>query len=158
PALFAALAYSFLPSPAYLMTTWRYLAQQWGYAPWGFLTQVRYEEAGHSFAVPLALLAVAAAWRNRWLTATLLTGFVFLTNSPALIGLGFMFAGLTVARARDLGFAKSLSRVAGMVAAGYGLSAFWMTPGYFVSSTLLNRVMLRHTLPAGPWNTITWMI
>ena len=33
-----------------------------------------------------------------------------------------------------------------------------MTPGYFVSSSLLNRIVLRHTNPAAPWSGTTWII
>jgi hypothetical protein len=158
PALFAALAYSVLPSPVYALTAWRLIAHPFAYAPLGFVTLVAYDEVGHCFGLPLALLALAAMGRSRWRTASLLAGAVFLTNWLALIGLGFMVAGFAIARLRDLGIARSASRAVGVVGAAYGISAFWMTPGYFVSSTLLNRIALRHTLIASPWSGISWLV
>ncbi len=150
PAILAGVAWSVFPSPVYLLTAWRATAQPFANAPWPFVSLIGYEEAGHAFALPLALLVIAEAWHNRWRAAGLLAGAVFLTNWPGLIGLGFMLAGLAVAR-----FAPG--RVAGVAGTAYGLAAFWMTPGYFASSTLLNRIVLRHTLSAAPWNALTWI-
>ncbi len=150
PAILGAVALSVFPSPVYVLAAWRAIAHPFANAPWPFVSLVRYDEAGHAFALPLALLAIAEAWRNRWRAAALLAGAVFLTNWPGLIGLGFMLAGLAVAR-------FSPGRVAGIAGTAYGLAAFWMTPGYFASSTLLNRIVLRHTLLAAPWNTVTWI-
>lgn len=159
-AAFAAVAYSVFPSPVYyFLPQWGGLALPYAHAPWGFVALIGYDEAAHSFALPIALLAFGAAWRNRWLIASLLAAAVLLTNWPALIGLGFGMAGIAIARTRDLGALKAASSVAATVGIAYGLSSFWMTPGYFVSSTLLNRTVLRHTpLPAAPWHETTWLI
>ena len=148
---FAAIFYSFFPSPIYLQPQWRALVAGWFHAPWAFVSTVVYEEFAHVFAFPLALLAIAAAWRNRWLIASLLTAAVMLTNWPALIGLLLILGALAVAR-------KAPARVIALAGVAYGLSAFWMTPGYFVSSSLLNRIVLRHTLTAAPFNRGTWLI
>jgi hypothetical protein len=150
PAILAAVAWGVFASPVYALTAWRATAQPFANAPWPFVSLVGYDEAGHAFALPLALLAIAAAWSNRWRAAAILAGAVFLTNWPGLIGLGFMLAGLAVAR-------FSPGRAAGIAGTAYGLAAFWMTPGYFASSTLLNRIVLRHTLLAAPWNSVTWI-
>lgn len=150
-ALFAAVAYSVFPSPAYAMTVWRDIAKPYAEAPWGFVALIAYDEAAHAFAFPFALLAIAAAWRNRWLTAALCAAVVFLTNWPALIGLCLLLVALAVAR-------RELAPVVGVGGIAYGLAAFWMTPGYFVSSSLLNRIVLRHTLTAAPFTTTTWLI
>jgi IPT/TIG domain len=158
PSLFAAIAYSVFPSPAYLTPQWHHLAQPYAQAPWGFLSVIGYEEAAHTFAFPVILLAVTAAWSNRWKLAAVLTGVVFLINWPALIGLGFAMAAIGITRARSQGPMRSIGYIAGIVGAGYGLSAFWMTPGYFVSSTLLNRIVLRHTLHNVPWSLVSWTI
>ncbi len=40
----------------------------------------------------------------------------------------------------------------------YGLSAFWIAPGYFVSASLLNRVVLRHTAVGAPFNRTAWLV
>ena len=150
-ALFAAVAYSFFPSPAYLMETWRTLARPYSYAPWGFVALIGYDEAAHAFAFPFVLLSLAAAYRKRWVLASLPAAVVFLTNWPALIGLLVMLTGLSIARRCP----EPVCRIGGIA---FGLSAFWMTPGYFVSSSLLNRIVLRHTLTAQPFSLITWLI
>lgn len=157
-AAFAATAYSLFPSPAYFLEAWRTLSRPYEYAPWGFAALIGYDEAAHAFGLLFTLLAIAAAWRNRWLLASVVAAVVFLTNWPALIGLGLGFGALMVARMRDRGLIKAFACVGGTAGAAYGLSAFWMTPGYFVSSTLLNRVVLRHTLTAAPFSTATWLI
>jgi len=157
-AVFAAIAYSILPSPAYLMPSWRAIAQPYAHAPWGFVTLIAFDEAAHTFAFPLVLLAAAMAWRKRWTLAAILAGVVFLTNWPALIGLGFAMAGIAVASLYESGPAGAAAGVVGIIGTAYGLSAFWMTPGNFVSSTLLNRIVLRHTLSAAPWSGKSWII
>jgi hypothetical protein len=149
---FAAVAYSVFPSPVYaFLPAWRDIAQPYAHAPWSFVDLVAYEEAAHAFALPIMFLAVAAAWRGRWRLASCLAAVVFLTNWPALIGFGFAATGIAAAR-------RTIARVIGVVGVAYGLSAFWMTPGYFVSSTLLNRIVLRHTLTAAPWSGTTRLI
>ena len=159
-AVFAAILYTAFPSPVYsLLPQWRLLAHPYAGAPWGFVALVGYEEAGHAFALPLTLLAAAAAWRSRWLWASLAAAAVVLINWPALIGLGFPLAAIAIVRARDLGAVKSAAQTGAAVGVAYGLAAFWMTPGYFLSSTLLNRIVLRHApLAATPWSWITWLI
>jgi hypothetical protein len=158
PAAFAAIFYSVFPSPVYILPQWRGLALAYAHAPWGFVATVGYEEAAHGFGLPLALFALAAAWRGRWLLATLLTAAVMLTSWPALIGLGLSLGALTVAKARESGVFHSLLRTATLAGTGYGLSAFWIAPGYFVASSLLDRIALRHTLSAAPFNGTTWLI
>jgi len=158
PAVFAALAYSVFPSPAYVLAAWRAIAQPFAHAPWGFVAMTAFDEAPHAFGFSFALLALAAAWRERWTLAALLAGAVLLINWPALIGLGFPLAGLAVARAKRSGVVDSIAAVAGLAGTAYGIAAFWMTPGYFVSSTLLNRIVLRHTLFAEPWSGASWVI
>jgi hypothetical protein len=152
-AAFAGLAYGAFPSPIYaFLPAWRDIARPYAHAPWSFVDLIAYEEAGHAFALPIMFLAVAAAWRGRWRLAVLLAAAVFLTNWPGLIGFSFALAGILVSR--RLTIAKTI----GLVGGAYGLSAFWMTPGYFVSSSLLNRIVLRHTLTATAWNATTGMI
>ncbi len=70
---FAAIFYSVFPSPAYVLravaksgVTLR--ARAVGFRGDGGLRGGR----PRYFALPLVLLAIAAAWRSRWLTATLL--------------------------------------------------------------------------------------
>jgi hypothetical protein len=162
PALCAAIAWSVFPSPAYIMPQWRALVAPWFHAPWGFVAMVVYEETVHNCALPLTLLAVAAAWGGRWVIATLLAAAVMLTSWPAMIGLGLILGALAVARTQDTGVdpgvVKPASRVIALTGTAYGLSAFWITPGYFVSSSLLNRVVLRHMSAAAPLNGTTWLI
>jgi hypothetical protein len=158
PAVFAALAYAVFPSLIYALPQVRVLAHSYAYAPWSFVALVGYDEAPHAFALPFMLLAVAAAWRNRWLLASVFAAAVFLTSWPGLIGLGFPLAGIAVARWRDFGVVRALTCVAGLAGTAYGLAAFWMTPAYFVSSRWYNRVVFRHTMLTAPWNSTTWVI
>jgi len=158
-ALFAALAYSFLASPVYLLfPVWRNLASSFHYAPWGFVAMIGYSEAGHTVALAVTLLAIAAAWQNRWKAASFYAAAVFLLNWPGMIGLCTAFAALAVARAREVGFGRAAVRSLAAVSIGYGIGAFWMTPGFFYATTLLNRMVLRHEATAAPWNARTWAI
>jgi hypothetical protein len=150
-ASLTAVAYSIFPSPVYyLLPMWKGLAAPYANAPWGFVAMIGYEEAAHAFAFSFTLLAIAAAWRNRWTLTAFLAAVVFLTNWPAMIGLGLALSAIAVRR--------GLLPLTGAIGTAYGLSAFWMTPGYFVSSTLLNRIVIRHTVPGGPWNQATWIV
>jgi IPT/TIG domain len=157
-AIFAALSYAVFPSPIYLLAKVRALAHPYAYAPWGYLALVGYDEAPHALALPLTLGALTAAWRNRWTLASVLAGSVFLTSWPGMIGLGFAIPGLVLARWRDLGVKPALASVLGFIGVAYGISAFWMTPAYFVSSKLFNSMVFRHTMLAAPWSGVTWMI
>jgi hypothetical protein len=158
PAIFAALAYAVFPSLLYLLPQVGVLGHPYANAPWSYVALVAYDEAPHAFALPFLLLAVAAAWRDRWKLAALFAAAVFLTSWPGLIGLGFPLAGIAVARWRDLGAVRAVTRVAGLAGTAYGLAAFWMTPAYFVSSRMYNRVVFRHTMLTAPWNRTTWLI
>ncbi len=158
PAIFAALAFAVFPSLFYALPQLRVLGHPYANAPWSYVALVAYDEAPHAFALPFMLLAVAAAWRNRWTLASLFAAAVFLTSWPGLIGLSFPLAGLAVARWRDFGIVRTLACVASVAGAAYGLAAFWMTPAYFVSSRIYNRVVFRHTMLTAPWNRTTWII
>jgi len=150
-AVAAAVGYSVSPSPAYLMATWRANAAPYHGAPWGFVALIGYEEAAHAVAFPFALFAMRAAWRGRIERAGVLAAIVFLTNWPAMIGLCIMLAALLVTR-------RCFALAIGTGGIAYGLAAFWMTPGYFASSSLLNRIVLRHTLTAAPFSPLTFVI
>ncbi len=152
PAVFGALAYAVFPSLFYVLPQFRVLAHPYADAPWSFVALVAYDEAPHAFALPFLLLAIAAAWRERWRLASIFAGAVFLTSWPGLIGLAFPLAGLVIARRR------AIANVLGFTGAAYGLAAFWITPSYFVSSQLFNRIVWRHTTQAAPWNGTTWAI
>ena len=158
-AVLPAILYSAYPSIAYyFLPAWRGLAVPYAGAPWGFVALVGYEEAAHGFSFMFTLLAVAAAWRNRWTLATLLTAAVCLTSWPGLLGLGMILAAVAVAKTRDGTLPKSWLAVFGVVGAGYGLAAFWLTAGYIISMSQVNRIVLRHTTPAAPWNRTTWIV
>jgi hypothetical protein len=136
----------------------RVLVHPYANAPWSFVALVGYDEAPHAIALAFLLLAVAAAWRERWGLASMLAGAVLLTSWPGLIGLCFPFAGLAVARWRDQGVVRAVTSVAGVGGAAYGVSAFWMSPAYVVASQLYNRIVWRHTIVTAPWNRTTWIL
>ncbi len=152
PAVFAALAYAVFPSILYALPLMRVLVHPYALAPWSFVALVGYDEAPHAFALPFLLLAVAAAWRERWGLASMLAGAVLLTSWPGLIGLAFPLAGLAIARRRAVG------HVIGFAGAAYGIAAFWMSPAYVVASQLYNRIVWRHTIVTAPWNRTTWIL
>ena len=146
---FLAVAYSVLPSPVcFLAPGWIPPTEGLRHAPWGFTTLIAYAEAPHTLALALILFTVAAAWRDRWLIASLLAAVVFLLSWPGTLGLLIALAALAVARKRAVG-------IAGV---GYGLAAFWMTPGFFLATERLSRVILRHDLAWAPWTATTWVI
>src|SRR5260370_31990344 len=117
-----------------------------------------YNEAGHTFTLAIALASLAAAWSNRWTLSAVLAGMVFLLNWPGIIGLCLGLAAVAVAKSRELGWPKAGAKCFAMIGIGYGLSAFWMTPGVFGTATLLDRIVLRPEEQAVPWNQKTWMV
>jgi hypothetical protein len=157
-AVFGATAYLLLASPVYVLSLWRNLARGFNYAPWSFVTLMGYNEAGHTFALAIALTSLAAAWSNRWMLSAALAGMVFLLNWPGIIGLILGLAAVGVAKTRELGWRHAGLKCFATVAIGYGLSAFWMTPGVFSTATLLDHMVLRPEEPAFPWNQKMWMI
>jgi IPT/TIG domain-containing protein len=157
-AIFAAVAYSVLPSPVYwLLPALGALGTSFGHAPWPFVAVIAYNEAAHTLALAVGLFAVAAAWRSRWNIAALCAAAVFLLSWPGVIALLLALTAVAAVRTRDLGYAHAIQRLIATAGIGYGLSAFWMTPGFFRASTLLDRVILRHDQVA-PWNALTWVI
>ncbi len=152
PAVFGALAYAVFPSLLYLLPQFRVLGHPYADAPWSFVALVAYDEAPHAFALPFLLLAITAAWRERWGLASILAGAVFLTSWPGMIGLVFPLAGLVVAKRRVF------LNVLGFAGAAYGVAAFWITPSYFVSSQLFNRIVWRHATTDAPWNAAAILV
>ncbi len=155
----AALAYSFFPSPVYfLLSGLRNLAQPFHFAPWSFIALNGYAEVPHLFSVSFTILAVAAAWRDCYKTAAALAAVVFLTSWPGLLALQMVLVCVAVAQTRKFGCRGAIQRLIATAGISYGLTAFWMTPGFFSSSMLINRVVLRHEGSAGPWNLTTSLI
>ncbi len=159
PAVLPPILYSACPSiPYYFLPAWRDLTVPYANGPWAFVALVGYEEAAHGFAFLLGLLAVTAAWRNRWTLAAVLTGAVCLTSWPGMLGLGTILIAVAVAKARDAGLRKGCLAAFGTVGVGYGLAAFWLTPGYLISIWSVNRIVLRHATTAVPWNLTAWFV
>jgi hypothetical protein len=157
-AAFGAMTYLLLASPVYVLPLWRNLARGFHYAPWSFVTLMGYNEAGHTFALAIALVSLAAAWSNRRTLSAVLAGMVFLLNWPGIFGLLLGLAALGVAKTRELGWLQAGTHCFATVGIGYGLSAFWMTAGVFSTATLLDRMVLRPEEQDGPWNQKTWMV
>jgi hypothetical protein len=157
-AAFGAMTYLLLASPVYALPLWRNLARTFHYAPWGFVTLIGYNEAGHTFALAIALASLAAAWSNRWTLSAVLAGMVFLLNWPGIIGLCLGLAAMGVAKTRELGWLQAGAKCLTTLGIGYGLSAFWMTAGAFSTATLLDRMVLRPEEQAVPWNQKTWIV
>lgn len=155
----AALAYSVFPAPLYFFFhDLSGLAHKFSNAPWPFVTLVEYAEAPHNAALALVVLAVAAAWKGRWIPAGLLAAGVILTNWPGMVGLAIGLAAVAVAQGRQVGYGKAAARLLTTAAVGYGLAAFWITPGYFRTTALLAWVRKYAQNPPAPWNAATWAV
>jgi hypothetical protein len=157
-AAFGAVVYLLLASPVYVLPLWRNLARGFHYAPWSFVALMGYSEAVHTFALAIGLASLAAAWRNRWTLSAALAGMVFLLNWPGIIGLLLGLAALAVAKTHELGWFQAGAHCFATAGIGYGLTAFWMTPGVFSTTTVLDHVLLRPQDQAVPWNQTTWMV
>jgi len=154
-----ALIQSFSPTVLYyLLPTFSGFAGNYRHGPWNFVALVGSNESAHTLSLALVLLVVAAAWRDRWIAASLCAAAVFLMNWAGIIGLLMVLAAIAVARSRDLGFLQAALRVAGVAGTGYGLAAFWITPDCIYTTKLLDRVVLRHIQLSTPWSPITALV
>ncbi len=158
PAALAAIAYSILPSPIYLSSGWANLARGFSAAPWPFVTLIAYAEAPHILAVALLPLAVAAAWHERWVLASVCVAAIFLTNWPGAVGALMALAAVGVAQARNVGYGRAAARVLATAAVGYGLAAFWITADYFHTLVLLARALRYGEHQPAPWTAATWAV
>lgn len=159
--LAAALAavQSFSPTVLYyLLPAFGAFAGSYRHAPWNFVALIASNESAHTLALALTLLALAAAWRDRWVAASLCAAAVFLTNWAGIIGLLMVLAAVCVARARELGYFQAAWRVGSVAGIGYGLAAFWISPDCIYTTKLLDRVVLRHIQLSTPWSAITGVV
>ena len=159
-AAILAAVQSFSPSVLYyLVPSFGGFAAAYRHGPWNFVALVASNESAHTLSLALVLLALAAAWRDRWFAASLLAGTVFLTNWAGIIGLLMVLAATGIARSRDLGFWKAILRVGSVAGIGYGLAAFWVSPDTIFTTKLLDRVVLRHIQLSTPWSATTgWIL
>jgi len=159
-AILAAVGYSILPSPIYSLPTWWNLAAGFHYAPWPFVTLVGHGEAPHTLSLAIIPLCVAAAWQCRWVLAAICAGVVFLTNWPGMVGMVMILVAVAVAQTRTLGLRLSAKGLAATVGIGYGLAAFWVTPGFLYVTSLRARTVLVHGQEhfSAPWTLTTYVI
>lgn len=156
---FAALAYGVFPSLAYyFLHSWKVLAQPFAGAPWGYVALIGYEEAPHGLSLLFAILAILAACRNRWIWSSIFTAAVLLTSWPGTVGLAMAFVAVAAGKAREFGIVEAARKMFSTGGIAFGLAAFWMTPGFFLSTSVLNRVVLSHNIPLAPWNGAIWWI
>jgi hypothetical protein len=159
--LAAALALVQSLSPTvlyYLLPIFAGFAGNYRHGPWNFVVLISSSESAHTLSLALILLVVAAAWRDRWIVASLLAAAIFLLNWAGIIGLLMVLTAVAVARSRDLGHFQAALRVAGVAGVGYGLAAFWISPDCIYTTKLLDRVVLRHIQLSTPWNPVTWLV
>lgn len=154
-----ALIQSFSPTVLYyLVPAFAGFAGNYRHGPWNFIALVASNESAHTLSLALVLLVLAAAWRGRWVIASLCAAAVFLMNWAGIIGLLMVLTAVAIARTRELGYVGAALRVAGVAGTGYGLAAFWISPDCILTTKLLDRVVLRHIQPSTPWNAVTWMV
>src|SRR5450755_622953 len=154
-----ALVQSFSPTLLYyLLPAFRGFAGNYRHGPWNFIALIASNESAHTLSLALVLLVLAAAWRDRWVVASLCAAAVFLLNWAGIIGMLMVLAAVAVARSRELGYLRAALRIGGVAGAGYGLAAFWISPDCIFTTKLLDGVVLRHIQPSTPWNAITWIV
>ncbi len=154
-----ALVQSFSPTVLYyLLPAFGRFAGSYSHGPWNFVALIAANESAHTLSLALVLLVLAAAWRDRWIAASLCAAAVFLMNWAGIIGLLMVLTAVAVARSRDLGYRQAALRVVGVAGTGYGLAAFWITPDCIYTTKLLDRVVLRHIQPSTPWSAVTGMV
>jgi hypothetical protein len=142
----------------YLLPAFGGFAGSYRHGPWNFVALIASNESAHTLSLALVLLVLAAAWRDRWIAASLCAAAVFLMNWAGIIGLLMVLTAVAVARSRELGYRQAALRIAGVAGTGYGLAAFWITPDCIYTTKLLDRVVLRHIQPSTPWNAVTWTV
>jgi hypothetical protein len=154
-----AIVQSFSPTVLYyIVPAFAGFAGNYRHGPWNFVALVASNESAHTLSLALVLLVLAAAWRERWMVASLCAAAVFLMNWAGIVGLLMVLTAVAVARSRQLGYLQAALRVAGVAGVGYGLAAFWITPDCIYTTKLLDRVVLRHIQPSTPWNTVTVIV
>src|SRR5450755_4745213 len=154
-----ALVQSFSPTLLYyLLPAFRGFAGNYRHGPWNFIALVASNESAHTLSLALVLLVLAAAWRDRWMVASLCAAAVFLLNWAGIIGLLMVLAAVAIARSRELGYRQAALRATSVAGIGYGLAAFWISPDCIYTTKLLDRVILRNIQPSTPWNAITWIV
>jgi len=158
-AVTLAALQSFSPTALYyLLPAFSGFAGNYRHGPWNFAALIGANESAHTLSLALVLLVLAAAWRDRWIVASLCAAAVFLMNWAGIIGLLMVLTAVAVARSRELGYRQAALRVAGVAGIGYGLAAFWVTPDCIYTTKLLDFVVLRHIQPSTPWNALTWTV
>jgi hypothetical protein len=154
-----AIVQSFSPTVLYyIVPAFAGFAGNYRHGPWNFVALVASNESAHTLSLALVLLVLAAAWRDRWMVASLCASAVFLMNWAGIIGLLMVLTAVAVARSRQLGYIQAALRVVGVAGVGYGLAAFWITPDCIYTTKLLDRVVLRHIQPSTSWNTVTLIV
>jgi hypothetical protein len=154
-----ALVQSFSPTVLYyVLPAFGGFAGNYRHGPWNFVALIASNESAHTLSLALVLLVLAAAWRDRWVAASLCAAAIFLLNWAGIIGLLMVLTAVGVARSRELGYLQAALRVASVAGIGYGLAAFWITPDCIYTTKLLDRVVLRHIQPSTPWNAVTWTV
>ncbi|GEM_PF-2884901 len=157
-ALVAAAAYSFFPSPVYLLTDWADAAQGYHHAPWPFVALVAHAESPHTAALAASLFGLAAIWRGRNITAVICLALVFLLNWAGLRGLAPALVAVVIAKGREQGYGRSAKLVFAVLGCAYGLSAFWITAGFVRNVQLFGETFSEYEIHQKPWSTATWLV
>lgn len=141
PAVFAALAFSLLPSFVYLIESVRGIGEQFNFLPWRLLVLSVYGEGPHTVSlafIPLAGLSFLSALKKPSFRANLLTALtVALVGLINWIGLVALVIILTVILVSELilGEAKRKFKNAVLICLiSYGLLAFWFNFSFLKAS------------------------
>jgi len=140
----AAVAYSVLPSPLYLLAAPGALAARYGRAPWPFIALLEYGDGPHLAATAMLPLALLAAWRAQqefrflhYALASFAAAFILLTSRQGAMGLATGLAAVAVAHVPRVGYRTAILRTLAILATALVVSAFWLTPGFVVTTSVL---------------------
>jgi hypothetical protein len=158
PALLAAVAYSICPAPLYLVPGWGATGSGFAYAPYSFVAAIAYTAGPNILALLLALLAVGFAWSGRPVAASLSVAGVLLSNWSSAAGVLIMLLAVAVAKWRERGCWDALRKCFAAAAAGYGLSAFWLTYGALRAGAVDGWILRYGERPPAPWGFRTWLV
>ncbi len=143
-AAVAAVAYSVLPSPLYLLAEPGALAARYGRAPWPFIALVEYGDGPHLAATAMLPLALLAAWRahQEWrflhyALASFAAVFILLASRVGAVGLVTGLAAAAVAHVPRVGYRTAILRTLAILTTALTVSAFWLTPGFWVTTAVL---------------------
>jgi len=157
-ALFAGLLYS-VSSPVYLLLpAWRAMGSGQLFAPFTLVALTRYDESPHILALSLGLFSIAYACQQRWRLSCCFGAAVLLTSLTGAVGFFFILLAFGLARIRETRFVQGALSTFTLGGTAFGMSAFWLTPGFVLANALSNPVTIAPEGAVTHWTPVTFAI